>query len=191
MSYSKHIPTLEEFQAASKRLKNVAMQTPLIPLRWYDENPNILLKPEIFQPIGSYKIRGVYNWAMQLDPEERAKGISTVSAGNMAIAVAYVGKMLGIPATQRFFKILLPQIMPGIVAGSSLTVLISFSQYIITLLIGGGTIKTLPIVMFPYISSGERSVGAVYSLIFAIVSITVLFAMDRYLKTYYTEKYEN
>jgi threonine dehydratase len=58
----------------------------------------IMLKPEIFQPIGSYKIRGVYNWALRLEPEERAKGISTVSAGNMAIAVAYVGKLLGIPA---------------------------------------------------------------------------------------------
>ena len=98
MGYSKHRPTLEEFRAASERIRNVALRTPLIPLRWYDEDPRILLKPEIFQPIGSYKIRGVYNWAMRLEPEERAKGISTVSAGNMAIAVAYVGKLLGIPA---------------------------------------------------------------------------------------------
>lgn len=98
MSYSKKIPTLEDFRGASNRIKNIALRTPLIPLRWYDENPNILLKPEIFQPIGSYKIRGVYNWAKRLDPEKRAKGISTISAGNMAIAVAYVGKLLGIPA---------------------------------------------------------------------------------------------
>jgi threonine dehydratase len=91
------IPTIEGFRKASERIKNVAMRTPLIPLRWYDENPNILLKPEIFQPIGSYKIRGVYNWAKRLEPEKRAKGISTISAGNMAIAVAYVGKLLGIP----------------------------------------------------------------------------------------------
>jgi threonine dehydratase len=98
MANSKHIPTLEEFRAASEMIRSVAMRTPLIPLRWYDEDPKILLKPEIFQPIGSYKIRGVYNWAMHLEPEERAKGISTVSAGNMAIAVAYIGKLLGIPA---------------------------------------------------------------------------------------------
>jgi threonine dehydratase len=80
------------------------MRTPLIPLRWYNEDPKILLKPEIFQPIGSYKIRGVYNWAIQLEPEEMAKGISTVSAGNMAIAVAYVGKLLGIPARGIMFE---------------------------------------------------------------------------------------
>jgi threonine dehydratase len=104
MSYSKHVPTLEEFRAASERISNVSMRTPLIPLRWYNEDPKILLKPEIFQPIGSYKIRGVYNWAIQLEPEEMAKGISTVSAGNMAIAVAYVGKLLGIPARGIMFE---------------------------------------------------------------------------------------
>ena len=104
MRYSKHRPTLEEFRAASERIKNVAIRTPLIPLRWYDENPKILLKPEIFQPIGSYKIRGVYNWALRLKPEDRAKGISTISAGNMAIAVAYVGKLLGIPARGIMFE---------------------------------------------------------------------------------------
>ena len=104
MGYSKHVPTLEEFRAASERISNVSMRTPLIPLRWYDEDPKILLKPEIFQSIGSYKIRGVYNWAIQLEPEERAKGISTVSAGNMAIAVAYVGKLLGIPARGIMFE---------------------------------------------------------------------------------------
>jgi threonine dehydratase len=98
MGNSKHVPTLEDIKAAAKRLKNVAVRTPLISLRWYDEDPNILLKPEILQPVGSYKIRGVYNWAMSLPPEERAKGISTVSSGNMAIALAYVGKLLGIPA---------------------------------------------------------------------------------------------
>ncbi len=98
MGYSKHIPSLKEFREASERIKNVTIHTPLIPLRWYNENPNILLKPEIFQPIGSYKVRGVYNWAKRLDPEKRAKGISTISAGNMAIAVAYVGKILDIPA---------------------------------------------------------------------------------------------
>jgi threonine dehydratase len=98
MGNSKRIPTLEAFRAASERIRSVTMRTPLIPLRWYDKDPMIMLKPEIFQPIGSYKIRGVYNWALRLEPEERAKGISTISSGNMAIAVAYVGKLLGIPA---------------------------------------------------------------------------------------------
>jgi len=95
---SSYRPTLEEFKKASERIKGIAIRTPLIPLRFYDENPEILLKPEILQPIGSYKIRGVYNWVSKLAPAQRAKGISTASSGNMAQAVAYVAKLFNIPA---------------------------------------------------------------------------------------------
>jgi threonine dehydratase len=95
---SNHRPSLPDFRAASKQIEGISLRTPLIPLRWYEENPEILLKPEMLQPIGSYKIRGVYNWVSKLSPEQRARGISTASSGNMAQAVAYVGKLFNIPA---------------------------------------------------------------------------------------------
>jgi len=91
-------PSIEDFRKASERIKGITMHTPLIPLRYYDDDPEILLKPEQLQPIGSYKLRGVYNWVTKLSPEQRAKGISTCSTGNMAQAVAYVAKMFGVPA---------------------------------------------------------------------------------------------
>jgi len=100
---STYRPTLKDFKAASKRIESIAHRTSLIPLRWYEENPEILLKPEMLQPIGSYKIRGVYNWVAKLSPEQRAKGISTASSGNMAQAVAYVGKLFNIPARTIIF----------------------------------------------------------------------------------------
>jgi len=95
---STYRPTIEDFRKASKNIEGIALRTQLIPLRWYDENPEILLKPEMLQPIGSYKIRGVYNWVTKLSPEQRAKGISTASSGNMAQAVAYVAKLYNVPA---------------------------------------------------------------------------------------------
>jgi len=94
---------LKDFRGASRRIAGIALRTPLIPLRWYKKNPDILLKPEVLQPIGSYKIRGVYNWTARLDPEKRARGISTLSSGNMAQAVAYVGNLFGIPARAVIF----------------------------------------------------------------------------------------
>lgn len=100
---SSYRPTLEDFRKASKLLEAIALRTQLIPLRWYDENPKILLKPEMLQPIGSYKIRGVYNWVKKLSPEQRAKGISTASSGNMAQALAYVAKLFNIPARTILF----------------------------------------------------------------------------------------
>jgi len=95
---SSYRPSIDDFRKASERIKGIAIRTPLIPLRFYDEDPGILLKPEMLQPIGSYKLRGVYNWVAKLSPEQRARGISTASSGNMAQAIAYVAKLYGVPA---------------------------------------------------------------------------------------------
>lgn len=95
---SSYRPNLDDFKKAAERIQDVAIRTQLLPLRWYEEDPQILLKPEMLQPIGSYKIRGVYNWVKKLSPEQRAKGISTASSGNMAQAVAYVAKLFDIPS---------------------------------------------------------------------------------------------
>jgi len=101
---SSHRPTLEHFRKAANRIKDIALDTPLIPLRRYkEEDQRILLKPEMLQPIGSYKIRGVYNWAAQLDADERKKGLSTVSAGNMSQAVGYVANLFGVPSRALMF----------------------------------------------------------------------------------------
>jgi len=95
----RHRPTLSDFREASRRLNGVILRTPLIPLRRYrDEDTGILLKPESLQPIGSYKIRGVYNWVAKLSPEERARGIATISSGNMAQAVGYVANLFNVPS---------------------------------------------------------------------------------------------
>jgi threonine dehydratase len=94
-----HRPTLKDFREAAYRIKGVAIRTPLVPLRRYREkDQKILLKPEMIQPVGSYKIRGVYNWVAQLPEKERKKGVSTVSAGNMSQALGYVANIFGVPS---------------------------------------------------------------------------------------------
>ena len=100
-------PDLSEIQTAAERLKEVIVRTPLVPLHSYDAKADIFLKPENLQPIGSFKIRGVYNWAASLTQEERQKGLSTVSAGNTAMALGYTARLLGLPA-----RCLLPDSVP-------------------------------------------------------------------------------
>jgi threonine dehydratase len=48
-----------------------------------------LLKAELFQKTGSFKPRGILAKLATLTPDERARGVITVSAGNAAAAVAY------------------------------------------------------------------------------------------------------
>ncbi len=94
-------------------------------------------------------------------------------------------KMLGAGAFSRFFHVNLPMLLPAIVAGASIVLLVSMSQYVIVLLIGGGTVKTLTVVMFPYISGGDSAIGSAYSIIFAAVSLVLLFLMDIFIKRHY------
>src|SRR3954462_2708852 len=60
---------------------------------------DIWLKFENLQFTSSFKERGALNRLTALTPEERARGVVAMSAGNHAQGVAYHAKRLGIPAT--------------------------------------------------------------------------------------------
>jgi threonine dehydratase len=91
-------PTLNEFRDAAKGLEPIIVNTPLIPYRGGDIDQQILLKPEILQAVNSFKIRGVFNAVASLSADEKAKGVSTVSAGNTAQALAWSARYFGISA---------------------------------------------------------------------------------------------
>ncbi len=91
-------PSLNEFKAAANNLESIIVHTPLIPYRGGDNDAKILLKPEILQAVNSFKLRGVFNAVASLSAEEKAKGVSTVSAGNTAQALAWSARYFGISA---------------------------------------------------------------------------------------------
>ncbi|RDY23697.1 ABC transporter permease subunit [Romboutsia maritimum] len=95
------------------------------------------------------------------------------------------GKVLGANSFNNFKYITLPLILPGIIGASSMCFIISFSQYFLTMLIGGGSVITYPMVMFPYIQSGDRTIGSLYSLLFLIVSLIVLLLVERKINKHY------
>ncbi len=89
---------LTEIEAARGRIAGAAVRTPL--LRLHVEAPaEIYLKCENLQPVNSFKIRGATNAVLLASPQERAKGLVTASAGNMAQGVAWAARELGVPAT--------------------------------------------------------------------------------------------
>jgi len=92
------IPSLERFEAAAKLLAGRIVETPLVALRQAPAGSSILLKPEILQPVGSFKLRGVLHAVARLDASQRARGLETVSAGNTAQALAWAGRHFGVPA---------------------------------------------------------------------------------------------
>jgi threonine dehydratase len=90
---------LAEIEAARERISGAAIRTPLVRLRVEDCPATIYLKLENLQPISSFKIRGATNAVLLAPAGDRAKGLVTASAGNMAQGVAWAARELGVPAT--------------------------------------------------------------------------------------------
>jgi threonine dehydratase len=90
---------LAAIEAAAGRIKGTALRTPLVRLHVEDAPAEIYLKLENLQPINSFKIRGATNAVMLAPAGERAKGLVTASAGNMAQGIAWAARTLGVPAT--------------------------------------------------------------------------------------------
>ena len=79
-------------------MADAAIRTPLVRLET-EAGPEIWLKLENLQPIGSFKIRGAVNAIRQASHAEVRDGVVTTSAGNMAQGVAWAARELGVPAT--------------------------------------------------------------------------------------------
>lgn len=91
---------IADIEAAAKRLADVVVATPLLRNAELDRiaGGSVLIKPECFQRIGSFKIRGAYNFMSQLTPAEASRGVVAWSSGNHAQGVALAGQLLGIHA---------------------------------------------------------------------------------------------
>jgi threonine dehydratase len=91
---TRHI-SLDTIREAASTVYEAAVRTPLVPLRTGGEPPDIYLKLETLQPIGSFKIRGAYNALRHLSADELRRGVWTVSAGNAAQGVAFAARRAG------------------------------------------------------------------------------------------------
>jgi len=89
-----------EILKAKKKLEGIVYRTPLTYSKKLSEisGAETYLKWENLQKTGSFKLRGAYNKISSLTPEERSKGVITASAGNHALAVALVAKMMNLKA---------------------------------------------------------------------------------------------
>ena len=91
--------SIDDIEAARKRIKDTVLRTPLVRLDLGSSGPEIWLKLENLQPTNAYKIRGATNAVASLSEEARSKGVWTISAGNAGQGVAYAARKLGIPST--------------------------------------------------------------------------------------------
>ena len=91
------IPGLDEIRAARDAIAGRAIRTPLLRLPPRAGEPEVWLKCENLQPIGSFKIRGAASAMARIPPAALAEGVYTASAGNMAQGVAWCARAAGVP----------------------------------------------------------------------------------------------
>ena len=95
---------LDAIEDAARHVYKAAVRTPLVkldlPFKSGDgPQPEVYLKLESLQPIGSFKIRGAWNAVRKLTPDQMKEGVWTVSAGNAAQGVAFAAKLAGVPCS--------------------------------------------------------------------------------------------
>src|SRR6202008_4837125 len=92
--------TLADFQAARDRIAPHIKHPPLLTSRQLSERTgyDVRLKAELFQSVGSYKIRGPLNKFALMPEEQKKRGVVCSSAGNHAQGVALAAKIHGIRA---------------------------------------------------------------------------------------------
>jgi threonine dehydratase len=89
----------EDIRAAQEVISRSVGQTPLVRLNVEDAPAEIYLKLENLNPTGSFKVRGA-TYAMHVaSPAVLKDGVWTMSAGNMAQALAFQARARDLPCT--------------------------------------------------------------------------------------------
>ncbi len=132
---------LEAIEEARERTRGAVLRTPLIRLDADKPAPDLYLKLESLQPIRSFKLRGAFNAMAKAGRDALAEGVWTGSAGNMAQAVAWSARALGVACT-----VYVPTTAPR-------TKVVSVGRY-------GGAVVELPVDAWVDIFRTRRREGA-------------------------------
>lgn len=109
--------------------------------------------------------------------------VPTVPYASLVMAAAFANldtgleeqaRMLGAGPVHRLLLVTLPAVRPGLVIAAFLAFLISWSEYILTLLIGGGVVRTLPLLLFAAIGDADYPAAAALSLVIALPPLVLV-----------------
>lgn len=100
---------------------------------------------------------------------------------NYDIAFEEQARVLGAGPVRVLLTVTLPQVFPGLVVAALFAFLISWSEYVLTLLIGGGSIETLPLLLFSSLAGGDTPTTAALALVIVAPPMLLLLLTSRFL----------
>lgn len=93
---------------------------------------------------------------------------------NLDVDYERQARTLGSGPLRTFLTVTVPLLRPALVTTALLTFLISWSEYILTLLIGGGQVTTLPLLLFAAIGSSDRTAAAALGLLVVLPPVVIV-----------------
>lgn len=90
-------------------------------------------------------------------------------------------RSLGARPAQVLWHVTLPAIFPGVLVASLFTFLISWSQFLLTLMIGGGRVQTLPLLLYGFATSGRNDLTGAISLIYMLPGLIFVAVTARFI----------
>lgn len=132
---------------------------------------------------------GIQIWFIRYGLADTAAGVvlvhlvPTVPYVSLVMAAAFANldpgleeqaRALGAGPVRRLLLVTLPAVRPGLVVAAFLAFLISWSEYILTLLVGGGAVRTLPLLLFAAIGATDYTAAAALSLVIALPPLVLV-----------------
>jgi putative spermidine/putrescine transport system permease protein len=90
-------------------------------------------------------------------------------------------RTLGANSLQTFIHVTFPAILPGVLVAGMFAFIISWGTYIVTLLISGGKVITVPLLLVNFASGNDNTVTAALCLLFVAPSILFILITSKYL----------
>ena len=100
---------------------------------------------------------------------------------NYDIRLEQQARNLGATATQTFRHETLPAMGPSIAVAALFAFLVSWSQYILTLVVGSGHIITLPLLLFNFVAAGRNDLMGAIAVIYIVPCAALLLLISRYV----------
>ena len=122
-------------------------------------------------------------------------GLTTITIAHVAFNISFVAVVvlarlhgmgreleeaamdLGAGPWTTFFRVTLPQILPGVVAGALLAFTMSFDDFVITFFVAGVGSTTLPLLVYSMVRRGiEPTINAISTIVLVVTTIAILAA---------------
>lgn len=90
-------------------------------------------------------------------------------------------KALGAGPVRVLLFVTMPLLRPALITAGLFAFLISWSEYVLTLIVGGGQVQTLPLLLFAAIGSSDTTAAAALALLVIVPPLLVIAATARLL----------